>query len=138
LEAGAILLIVILNAIMGIIQESRAEQSLAALKKLAAPEAQCCATGTASRCRPQTGSGRYRFHRSRQLHPGDIRLLEAVNLSIEEASLTGELCLPRSSGRRPRSGHPDWRPRKQRFYGTLVTYARQSGGYKHRMNTRLV
>ncbi len=66
-EAGAILLIVILNAIMGIIQESRAEQSLAALKKLAAPEAQVLRDG----------------HRvslpAPKLVPGDIVFIEAGN-----------------------------------------------------------
>ena len=66
-EAGAILLIVVLNAIMGIIQESRAEASLAALKKMAAPEAQVLRNG----------------HRimvpSRELVPGDIVFIEAMN-----------------------------------------------------------
>jgi Ca2+-transporting ATPase len=39
IDAVAILLIVILNAVMGVIQESRAEEALAALKKMASPEA---------------------------------------------------------------------------------------------------
>ena len=66
-EAGAILLIVILNAILGIVQESRAEEALAALKKLAAPEAQVLRDG----------------HRisvpAPQLVPGDIVFIEAGN-----------------------------------------------------------
>jgi len=44
-EAAAILAIVILNATLGVIQERRAEQALAALKKLAAPEAQVLRDG---------------------------------------------------------------------------------------------
>jgi Ca2+-transporting ATPase len=67
IDAGAILAIVILNAVLGIVQERRAEQELAALKKLAAPEANVLRDG----------------HRqslpARQLVPGDIVLLEAGN-----------------------------------------------------------
>ena len=60
LESGAILAIVVLNAVLGVIQESRAEESLAALKRLASPEAQVLRDG----------------HRvslpARELVPGDI------------------------------------------------------------------
>jgi Ca2+-transporting ATPase len=91
IESAAIVAIVILNTAIGIIQESKAEEALAALKKMAAPDAHVIRDG----------------HRvtvpARELVPGDIVLLEAgsivpadlrltqsMNLKIEEASLTGE------------------------------------------------
>jgi Ca2+-transporting ATPase len=90
-DSVAIMCIVALNAIVGVIQESKAEQALAALKKMAAPNAQAIRDG-----HQVTVAGR-------ELVPGDIVLLEAgnyvpadlrlvssVNLKVEEASLTGE------------------------------------------------
>lgn len=87
----AITAIVILNAALGVMQEYRAEQAMAALKKMAAPLV-----------RVRRG-GRVLDIQSRELVPGDLvlleagsiipadgRLVEAVNLSIQEASLTGE------------------------------------------------
>ena len=45
IEAGAIMAIVVLNAVLGIVQEQRAEEALAALKRLAAPDAQVLRDG---------------------------------------------------------------------------------------------
>ena len=59
--------IVVLNAVVGVIQESKAEQALAALKKMAAPNAQVIRDG-----HQITVPGR-------ELVPGDIVLLEAGN-----------------------------------------------------------
>ena len=44
-DAGAIIAIVVLNAVLGVVQESRAEEALAALKKMAAPESQVLRDG---------------------------------------------------------------------------------------------
>lgn len=91
-EAVAILAIVILNAIMGIIQESRAEAALAALKKkLAAPEASVMRGG--HRVSVPAGElvpGDIVFLEAGNYVPADVRLLEAVNMRVDEASLTGE------------------------------------------------
>lgn len=90
-DAIAIIAIVILNAVMGLVQERRAENALRALKKMAAPDARV------------VRDGRIKTIPSREVVPGDVviletgnyvpadvRLIEAVNLKIEEASLTGE------------------------------------------------
>ncbi|NLK09255.1 MAG: calcium-translocating P-type ATPase, SERCA-type [Firmicutes bacterium] len=86
-----ILAIVVLNAVIGVVQANKAEDSLAALKEMSAPQAVVRRDGTtqkipASELVPgdliylETGSG----------IPADARLVEAVNFRIDEAALTGE------------------------------------------------
>jgi len=128
-EAGAILLIVVLNAIMGIVQESRAEASLAALKKMAAPEAQVLRDGfrqpVPSR---ELVPGDVVFIEAGNHIPADIRLLEAVNLSIEEASLTGESVPAKKNAEgRLESDIPLGDRENSAFMGTTVTYGRGKG-----------
>ncbi len=90
-EAGVIMAIVILNAAIGVIQESKAEEALAALKKMAAPEAHVMRDGhrvvvPAHDLVP----GDIVLLEAGNIIPADVRLTESVNLKIEEASLTGE------------------------------------------------
>jgi Ca2+-transporting ATPase len=90
-EAGAIMTIVVLNAVLGVVQESRAEEALAALKKLAAPEAQVLRDGhRVTVPARELVPGDIIFLEAGNFVPADIRLLEAVNLKVEEAALTGE------------------------------------------------
>ena len=90
-EALAIMAIVVLNAVLGIVQERRAEEALAALKKLAAPDAQVMRDGRrVSVPAYELVPGDLVFLEAGNFVPADIRLLEAINLRVEEASLTGE------------------------------------------------
>ena len=90
-DAVAIFAIVILNGILGYLQESRAEQALAALKRLSSPQVRVIRDGSTQEID------------AKELVPGDItlleagvpiaadgRLLEAQNLQIAESTLTGE------------------------------------------------
>lgn len=92
-EAAAIMAIVVLNAVLGVVQESRAEEALAALKKLAAPEAQVMRDG----------------HRvtvpARELVPGDIIFLEAGNYVPADIRLL-EAVKSKSRGSCPDRGIP--------------------------------
>ncbi len=90
-DASAIFAIVILNTIMGVVQENRAEQALAALKKLAAPDAQVLRNGRRETISStQLVPGDVVYLEAGYFIPADVRLLEAVNLRVEEAALTGE------------------------------------------------
>lgn len=91
IEAGAIIAIVLLNAILGVIQESRAEEALAALRKMAAPEAHVIRDGRQITIPArELVPGDIVILETGNYVPADIRLIEAVNLQIEEAALTGE------------------------------------------------
>ncbi|MBN2257669.1 MAG: cation-translocating P-type ATPase [Anaerolineaceae bacterium] len=128
-EAGAIMAIVVLNAILGVVQESRAEAALAALKKLAAPEAQVLRDG-----RRVTVPGRELvpgdiiFLEAGNYVPADIRLLEAVNLRVEEAALTGEsLAVEKDAAVVLENDVPIGDRRNTVFMGTLISYGRGHG-----------
>jgi Ca2+-transporting ATPase len=128
-EAAAIMAIVLLNAIIGVIQESKAEEALAALKKMTAPNALVIRGGTretvASR---DLVPGDIVILEAGNYIPADVRLIQAINLQIDEAALTGEsvpvekdaeVCL-----------EPDI-PLGDRhntaFMGTMITYGRGRG-----------
>jgi Ca2+-transporting ATPase len=91
IDAFAIMTIVVLNAVMGLVQEGRAEQALAALKKMSAPNATVIRDGRQQVVPALTlVPGDLVILETGNYVPADIRLLESVNLRVEEASLTGE------------------------------------------------
>ena len=87
----AISAIVILYAILGFIQEYRAEQAIAALKKLSVPNVRVLRDKTLKEisARDLVPGDIIQLEAGNVL-PADLRLLEAVNLRIQEAALTGE------------------------------------------------
>jgi Ca2+-transporting ATPase len=128
-EAAAIMAIVVLNSILGIVQEQRAEQALAALKKLAAPDAQVLRDGL-RRSVPAYNlvPGDIVFLEAGNFIPADLRLLEAVNLRVEEASLTGEsLPVQKNAATVLEKNVPLGDRKNTAFMGTLVNYGRGHG-----------
>lgn len=129
IEAAAIMTIVTLNAILGVVQESRAEEALAALKKLASPEAHVLRDGRrvtlpASELTP----GDIVFLESGNFIPADVRLLEAINLRVDEAALTGESVPVKKNTDIVLDPDIPLGDRKTvAFMGTTVTYGRGRG-----------
>ena len=91
LDTYVIMGILIVNALIGAIQEKRAEASLEALKGLAAPIAKALRNGIVSEISTKDlVPGDVVILETGAVIPADIRLIEAINLKIQEASLTGE------------------------------------------------
>ncbi len=129
IEAAAIMAIVVLNTALSIAQEQRAEQALAALKKLAAPDAQVLRDGT-RRAVPAYNlvPGDIVFLEAGNFVPADLRLLEAVNLRVEEASLTGEsLPVQKNAATVLDKNVPLGDRKNTAFMGTVVNYGRGRG-----------
>ncbi len=128
LDAIVILAIVVLNAILGFVQEHRAERAMAALKRMAAPVVKVRREGGLRRVP------------AREIVPGDIllldagdavagdaRVLESVNLRIEEASLTGEsIPVEKHSQALSDAQLPVGDRRNMLHMGTTATYGRGS------------
>ena len=90
-EPVLILLIVVLNAVMGMLQESKAEKVLDALKNLSAPHARVLRDGTEQVIdAAQLVPGDIIHLEAGDFIPADARLLESVSLKSEESALTGE------------------------------------------------
>jgi Ca2+-transporting ATPase len=128
-ESAAIMAIVVLNSVLGIIQEQRAEQALAALKKLAAPEAQVLRDGSRKSVPAYNlVPGDIVFLESGNFIPADLRLLEAINLRVEEASLTGEsLPVQKNAATVLEKNVPLGDRKNTAFMGTVVNYGRGRG-----------
>jgi Ca2+-transporting ATPase len=128
-DSIAIMFIVALNALVGVIQESKAEQALAALKKMAAPNAAVIRDGhqTVVATRDLVG-GDVVLLEAGNFVPADLRLVQSANLKIEEASLTGEsVPVDKNAGVVLDKEIPLGDRRNTAFMGTMVTYGRGRG-----------
>ena len=86
-----ILLIVTLNAILGLAQESKAEKALEALKKMSAPTSKVMRDGKLLHTSTEDiVPGDLIILETGDLVPADARLVSAINLNIDESALTGE------------------------------------------------
>lgn len=129
LDGGAILTIVILNAVLGVVQEHKADQALAALKQLTAP-----------RCRVRR-DGKVLEIDSRELVPGDIvvmeagdpvpadlRLTKSAMLQVDESLLTGEsLPVNKDAGKNLTPSTPTADKVNMAFMSTAITYGHGEG-----------
>ncbi len=128
-DAITIIVIVVLNALIGFVQEYRAERAVAALKRLASPTAQVLR------------EGKIQTIAARELVPGDLVILEAGNvipadlkllnvtrLKVEEAALTGESLPVEKTGALIRElDLPLGDRRNMAYKGTIATYGRGLG-----------
>ena len=90
-DAIVILAVVILNAIVGVIQESKAEEAIEALQKMASPVATVLRDGEPVHVKgEEIVVGDIVVLEAGDVVPADMRLLEVNTIKIEEAALTGE------------------------------------------------
>ncbi len=129
IDAGAIIAIVLLNTILGVVQESRAEEALAALRRMAAPESQVLRDGKRLTIpAPQLVPGDIVFMEAGYYVPSDVRLLEAVNMRIDESALTGESVAVQKNAALMLEPDASLGDRKNTaFMGTVVSYGRGKG-----------
>jgi ATPase, P-type (transporting), HAD superfamily, subfamily IC len=129
-DSVIILLVVVLNAVIGVIQEAKAEKAVDALQKMTTPKALVKRDGKSLEINSEElvpgdivilDTGRY--------VPADLRLLESANLQIEESALTGESVPSAKDAAKlfsdPKTPLGDIS--NMAFSSTLVTYGRGEG-----------
>lgn len=90
-DAGIIAVVILMNAIVGVVQEGKAQKAIEALKELSGPKALVKREGRQEEIESRLlVPGDVVFLEAGRQVPADLRLTETVNLKIEEAALTGE------------------------------------------------
>ena len=90
-DSLVIFVVVILNAVLGVIQESRAEKALDALKKLSAPTCKVLRDGQVVQISSKDlVAGDIISIEAGDFIPADARIIECANLKVDESALTGE------------------------------------------------
>ena len=125
MDGWVILGVLMLNAIIGFMQETRAEKAMEALIRMAAPQATVRRDGSVRNIPArEIVPGDILLFESGDKVPADARLIEASNLKVNEATLTGE-SVPVDKHTRPLPGELSVSERKNMvFMGTVVTYGR--------------
>ena len=128
-DAMIIIAIVIINAMLGLYQEGKAEKAIEALQKLAAPNANVIRNGAPiSVPAEQLVPGDVVVLETGDIVPADLRLVESYNLQIEEASLTGESVASEKRAEDICEEEVSLADRKNMAYAsTILTYGRGKG-----------
>ena len=128
-DAVIILLIVVVNAIFGVVQENNAEKSLKALKKMAAPMARVIRDGDSIDIHSrEIVPGDVVIIEAGKYVPADLRIIESSNLKIEESSLTGEsVPAEKEDGIIEKQDVPLGDRKNMAFMSSMVTYGRGKG-----------
>ncbi len=127
-DAVIILIIVILNAVIGIFQEAKAEKSLDALEKMSTPHCKVIRNGKVVKIESRgLVAGDIVLLETGDSVPADLRLTEAVNLKIQEAALTGESVAGEKFTHRIDEEVPLGDRNNMAFATSSVTYGRGKG-----------
>lgn len=125
----SIIVIVVLNAVIGFIQEYRAEKAMAALKKMAALSATIIRNGLSETVSAsQLVPGDIIVLEAGKVVPADMRVMESAQLKVEEAALTGESeAVEKHANALNDESLPVGDRKNIAYKGTFVTYGRGSG-----------
>ena len=128
-DAAIIVAVILLNSIVGVIQEDKARKAIEALQQLTSPKALVRRDGKEYEIAgEQLVPGDIVFLEAGRQVPADVRLLSAVNLKIEESALTGEsVPVEKSVEELREAGNSIGDRTNMAFMSTVVTYGRGEG-----------
>jgi Ca2+-transporting ATPase len=129
IDAVAIVVIVALNATVGVIQEYRAQRAIAALRRMSAPTARVLRDGTMGEIPArEVVPGDIVTIEAGDVVPADMRLIDAVDPGMDESALTGESVPVSKTGEVVHTRDPALGERLNMAYkSTLVTRGRATG-----------
>ncbi|UWV48505.1 calcium-translocating P-type ATPase, PMCA-type [Acetivibrio thermocellus] len=126
-----ILMVVLINSILGVVQEGKAEKAIEALQKMSSPYSKVRRNGRVMQIKSEEiVPGDIVLLEAGDAVPADMRIIEASSLKIEEASLTGEsIPIEKDAGAIPPSDKdiPLGDRRNMAYMGTNVVYGRGEG-----------